>query len=298
MNYSLLPLHSKRIALVLCTALSALLLSFSHGEIKAWQVISWLDVVGEGGIALLTLVWLFFLFVSRPPGRVTDLLVLGLSCFMFSALLDLMDEFVRHQSGYWLSLVESIPAPIGMVLMTWALYQWHQEQLTLNQQLRRREAQSRQHHQVDWVTRLYGADYLREQLTKHLDEGVSSLSVLMLDIDNFDQFNRRYGDQEGDRLLRELSELILMNIRQTDLACRYAGDRFIVLLPETQRPQAVTLAGQILESVRHFAFKTRESGEAVFHTLSCALVSAVASDQAEALLDRLNRQLELGRGAG
>lgn len=294
MNYSLLPFHSKRIGLVLCIALSAILLSVSQGELKTWQEISWLDIIGEGGVAVLTLVWLFFLFVSRPPGRVTDMLVLGLCCFMFSALLDLLDEFIRQASGHWLSVVESIPAPFGMIMMTWALYQWHQEQLTLNEQLRRREAQSRQHHQVDWVTRLYDADYLREHLAKQL-QASHSLSVLMLDIDNFDQFNRRYGSQEGDRLLREMSELILMNIRQSDLVCRYAGDRFIILLPDTPRATAITLSAQIKESIRHFAFKTFGTGEAVFHTLSSALVSAVNTDQVEPLLQRLNRQLELSR---
>ncbi|GGO75231.1 GGDEF domain-containing protein [Bowmanella pacifica] len=294
MNYSLLPLHRTRICLVLCIALAAILLSLTQGQLKTWPEISWLDITGEGGVAVLTLVWLFFLFVSRPPGRVTDMLVVGLSCFMFSALLDLLDEFIRQENGHWLSVVESIPAPFGMIMMTWALYQWHQEQLTLNAQLRRREAQSRQHHQVDWVTRLYDADYLRAHLAKQLQVS-HSLSVLMLDIDNFDQFNRRYGGQEGDRLLREMSELILMNIRQSDLACRYAGDRFIVLLPDTPRPAAITLAAQIKESIRHFAFKTRENGETVFHTLSSALVSAVNTDQVEPLLQRLNRQLELSR---
>lgn len=296
MNYSLLPLNARLVMMVLLVMTTALFLSLALGNAKSWQEISWLDVSGEGGIALLTLVWIFFLLVSRPPGRVTSLLVSGLSFFMFSALLDLLDEFMRYPQANWLSLIESIPAPIGMIMMTWALYQWHQEQLTLNAQLRRREARYREHLQVDWVTRLYSADYMREQLSNKLtDPNSARLAVVMLDIDDFDHFNRRYGDAEGDRLLREISELILMNIRQTDLACRYAGDRFILMLPDTLPATARTLAEQICTAIRHLAFKAKESGEAVYHTLSFAVESVRDDDRVEDLLGRVNQRLDLAR---
>jgi len=48
---------------------------------------------------------------------------------------------------------------------------------------------------------------------------------------NFSFVNRQYGIVEGDRILREIAHLLLMNIRKTDLVCRYAGDRFVILLP-------------------------------------------------------------------
>jgi hypothetical protein len=80
--------------------------------------------------------------MSRPSGKVTNLLVIGLSLVTFSAILDLFDEFMAPISAInWISLFESIPAAIGMFVMTYALYLWHLEQLALNQQLERTRKQ-------------------------------------------------------------------------------------------------------------------------------------------------------------
>lgn len=294
MNFSLLSQHNNLISIVFGVVSIAVSLSFGLGDLKTWGEIAWLDVVGEGGIAVLTLVWVFFLLVSRPPGRVTRLLTLGLSCYMFSALLDMFDEFVHYNNAAaWLSMIESIPALIGMVVMTWGLYLWHQEQLILNTQLQRREVSLREHDQIDFITKLYRADYMRGQIASLLKSpDTTNFSIVMLDMDDFDLFNRLYGVSEGDRLLREISELILMNLRQTDLACRYAGDRFILLLSETDLATANEIAEQIRTAVRHLAFKTKGKGNAVYHTLTFAADIAIIGDKVDSIIGRVNRQLD------
>ncbi|MBO1254754.1 diguanylate cyclase [Alteromonas sp. 5E99-2] len=292
MNFSLLFSHFRLLTFVVCLFFVGLLLSIGLGEPKSPSDIEWFDVVGEGGITLMTLIWLFFLLLSRPPGRVTLLLVVGLSCFMLSSLIDLLDEFIQYPATMWLSLVESIPAPIGMCLMTWALYQWHQEQVVLNNQLKRREYYYREHTHVDFVTQLNSADYMRDRIQQLLDTRHFDFSLIMLDIDNFNAFNKEYGDEDGDRLLREVSELIIMNIRQTDTACRYAGDRFIILLPHTTNSKARVIAKQIRNAISHLAFKPGQQGDAVFHTLAFAAESPKEKDNTDNLLSRINRQLE------
>lgn len=296
MNLNLLVSHQRLITLVFACISAAVSLSFGLGQLKAWPEIAWLDIVGEGCVALLTLVWIFFLLASRPPGRVTTGLVLGLNCFMFSALLDLFDEFAHYQhAAASLSLFESLPAALGMLLMSHALYHWHQEQLVLNRQLQRREAQHREHAQVDLITALYSADYMRGRINSQLTEAQQGFSVVMLDIDNFDHFNRQYGHEQGDRLLREISELILMNLRPQDLACRYAGDRFVLLLPDTDTSQATELARQIKHSVHSLAFKVQQDSQPVYQSLSFAAESVHPGDQADSLLRRVNQRLELSK---
>lgn len=290
MNFSLLKLHPRMLLVSLSAIIVAVILSFSLGELKSWQQVDWLDVLGEGGIVLLTIVWQLFLLISRPSGRVTTLLTIGLCCFMFSSLLDALDEFIHYPEQALLPLFESVPAPFGMILMTWGLYQWHQEMLTLNAQLRRREAGVREHDEVDLVTRLYRADYMREQISQSLSRHQAAFCVAAVDIDQFDAFNRRFGHPEGDRLLREVAELILMNVRQTDLVCRYAGDRFILLMPELSIKRANQQVQQIANAVRHLAFKT--GNQSVFHTLTTAVIEASQNEPCEALLTRLNLQLE------
>jgi diguanylate cyclase (GGDEF)-like protein len=293
MNFSLLTRHQTLVSVVVACLFVSISLSFGLGDLKVWSEIQWLDIVGEGSVTLLSLLWIFVLLISRPPGRVTTGLVLGLSCFLFSALLDLFDEFVHYQAAATgLSVIESIPAAFGMLIMSYALYQWHQEQLALNRQLQRRESGARQHDQIDFITQLYRADYMRGQIDMQLrtQEGYH-FSIVMLDIDNFDAFNRCYGTEDGDRLLREISELILMNLRNTDLVCRYAGDRFILLLPDTDLNMAEELATQIKNAISHLAFKPQTHNSAVYHSLSYAAETARPGDGVDAIIARVNQRL-------
>lgn len=290
MNLSLLKLHPRMLFLNISMVIFAIVLSLNVGQSKPWNEVDRLDLIGEGGIVLLTMIWQLFLLISRPPGRVTNLLTIGLCCFMFSALLDWLDEFFRYPESALLPMIENIPAPFGMILITIGLYQWHQEMLALNAQLRRREANVREHADIDQVTRLYRAEYMREYITQYLSGTNTKCCVAVVDIDQFDNFNRRFGHPEGDRLLREVAELILMNVRQTDLVCRYAGDRFILMMPELPIKQARIQVQQIANAVKHLAFKTGNS--AVFHTLTTAVVASMQAEGCEALLKRLNEQLE------
>ncbi|HBY40140.1 MAG TPA: GGDEF domain-containing protein, partial [Alteromonas sp.] len=204
MNFSLLFRHQGLLAFVVVILTLAMTLCTLHGELKPMTSIEWLDVVGEGSVCLLTLCWIFAVMISRPPGQVTTLLVVGLTLFSFSALLDVIDEFTHYSNAAtWLSLVESIPAAVGMVVMSYALYLWHQEQLALNRQLQRRELWYRSHEQIDVITQLYRADYWRDRASTLQEQGVDA-SVIVLDINDFSEFNLRYGHQEGDRFLREI----------------------------------------------------------------------------------------------
>ena len=58
------------------------------------------------------------------------------------------------------------------------------------------------------------------------------MGIIMLDVDHFKQFNDTYGHEDGDVLLRELGALLRTNTRQEDIACRYGGEEFLVIMPE------------------------------------------------------------------
>jgi diguanylate cyclase (GGDEF)-like protein/PAS domain S-box-containing protein len=77
-----------------------------------------------------------------------------------------------------------------------------------------------------------------------------ALSVLMMDLDRFKRRNDIYGHQQGDAALRQFARLLEACTRESDLAARYGGEEFVLLLPETDEPQAIQLANRILEMVR------------------------------------------------
>jgi len=81
--FSVLKPHRWKLALLLLAANLGLLLHLACGEVKPVSEWVWLDIVGEGGSALLALVWLGLVLKSRPAGRVTNYLALGLSGIFF-----------------------------------------------------------------------------------------------------------------------------------------------------------------------------------------------------------------------
>lgn len=288
---SMFATHRIKLTLLLVAANVGLLLHLLAGEVKPMAIWDWLDIAGEGGSAVLLLVWLGLLLKSRPAGYVTNLLFMGLACLFFSVFMDSVDEFVAlPDSVAWDGWLESGPMPIGFILMTVGLYHWHQEQLAINEQMRNRERLFREHRQFDKLTPLGDANYLKSQLQMALAEATAEkqpVSLIMLDMDTFSRVNREYGQAEGDRLLQVLTQLLLLNLRPHDLLCRLAGDRFVVILPHTGERQAQVLAGELQQAVRSLAYKSSRQGERL--ELSATVVALMARDEdASTLLKRLN----------
>jgi diguanylate cyclase (GGDEF)-like protein len=68
------------------------------------------------------------------------------------------------------------------------------------------------------------------------------MSLIMLDIDDFKQFNDRYGHPKGDTVLKAVSGIIKQNLREIDVAARYGGEEFVIMLPETDIAGAAAVA--------------------------------------------------------
>ncbi|EPM97378.1 diguanylate cyclase, partial [Pseudomonas syringae pv. actinidiae ICMP 18804] len=229
--------HRWKLAVLMIAANLGLLAFLAFGTIKHVSEWQWLDIVGEGGSALLSLFWLFLVFKSRPAGRVTNYLSVGLSCVFFSWWIDALDEFIRLPAEIeWDHWLESGPMPVGLILLTLGIYHWHREQLAISAQMEKRERGFREHRLYDKLTPLGSADYLKRQLIVSLEQSLCQqqpLSLLALDIDGFSTINNAFGHAEGDEVLSAISHLLVLNLRRQDLLCRLAGDRFVVLLPNT-----------------------------------------------------------------
>lgn len=270
----------------------AVCLASIFGDVKESAVISNLDILGEGSIVFLTLAWILAALASRPPGRVTCLLTIGLGFFLFSVSLDFLDEFFHYpEEAYWISMIESYPASVGMVVMTAALYQWHLEQRALNLQLRRREWDFRDHDAIDPITQLYRAEYWKAQIYR-LQHADKSAVLAIIDINNFSLFNQKHGYTEGDRYLHEIAQLVIMNLRQQDLACRYAGDRFAILMPDISPMQADLILSDIKASIQHLAFRHSQNANAIYTTARSTQVTLLPNQRLATVLNNMLSELE------
>jgi len=208
--------------------------------------------------------------------------------------MDTLDEVVQlPQTVAWDNWLETAPMPIGLLLLTLGIYHLNQEQRAISQQMSKRERLFREHRLFDKVTPLGAAEYLRQQIQRALAEACEMeqpLSLVAVDLDDFDAINRRYGQDEGDAVLQAIAQLLMLNLRRQDLLCRLAGDRFVAVLPNTGEAQARMIAEELQQAVASLAHRTGRHGERLFLRASTATVMALEDDP-EQLLRRLNLRL-------
>lgn len=110
----------------------------------------------------------------------------------------------------------------------------------------------------DPLTELFNRRYMREILEKELRRTVRRkrpFAIIMFDLDDFKEFNDRYGHDAGDVLLREIADYVNTHIREEDFACRYGGEEFLVGLPETGHDDARERAEHLREAVGHITIQ-------------------------------------------
>lgn len=135
---------------------------------------------------------------------------------------------------------------------------------------------------TDGLTSLYNRRYFEERLeeeTRRARRYSRPMSIMMLDIDFFKQFNDNNGHLKGDQVLREIAQVLLRFSRETDIVARYGGEEFVMILPETDAHNSGLLAERIRVSVDETVFEGQEKVPSGNVTLSIG-VSCLAGDEA------------------
>jgi diguanylate cyclase (GGDEF)-like protein/PAS domain S-box-containing protein len=108
----------------------------------------------------------------------------------------------------------------------------------------------------DSLTGLFNRRYMEAFLDQELarQERIQQpLAVIMIDLDHFKQVNDRFGHREGDRVLRQVGQLLLSHVRSGDLACRYGGEEFVLVQPNTSLDTAVQRVADLRAAFRQMA---------------------------------------------
>jgi len=130
------------------------------------------------------------------------------------------------------------------------------------------------------------------ELERHMRHGIV-FSLIMLDIDNFKNVNDTYGHDIGDITLKSVAKLLKDNVRKIDTVCRWGGEEFIILTPQTHIKGAASLAESLRELITTNIFET--TGR-----ISCSfgVVSLDESDSKDSILKRVDNALYISKQEG
>jgi two-component system cell cycle response regulator len=153
---------------------------------------------------------------------------------------------------------------------------------------------------TDGLTKLYNSRSFYSQLELEVDRYnryKHPLSLLLLDIDNFKEFNDNFGHLEGDKVLVRFSQIIKSCLRTNDSAYRYGGEEFTVILPETNGDEAKTVAQRIRSSLETEKFKPIPDKNAKI-TISIGVTQYFPKEELSAFIRRADKAMYLSKKNG
>ena len=117
----------------------------------------------------------------------------------------------------------------------------------------------------DPLTGLFNRAFMEDSLQREIYRAArkqASIAVIMADVDHFKRFNDRHGHAAGDLVLAEIAKLLKWKVRAGDIVCRYGGEEFTVILPESSLEDGVVRAEALKEGVKgvHVSYAGQELG--------------------------------------
>jgi two-component system cell cycle response regulator len=154
---------------------------------------------------------------------------------------------------------------------------------------------------TDPLTGLHNRRYMSGQLTslvRRAVQGGGPVAALLVDIDHFKRINDSFGHDTGDEVLREFAVRLATNVRAIDLACRYGGEEFVVVMPDTSLEAAGRIAERLRLHVAGSPFRMPGLEEPLQVTISVGVAATLEGDSPDALLKRADAAVYEAKAAG
>ena len=155
---------------------------------------------------------------------------------------------------------------------------------------------------TDQLTGLHNRRYMFGQLKALVDranKGGAPVSALLIDLDHFKAVNDGFGHDVGDEVLREFAVRLATNVRAIDLPCRYGGEEFAVIMPETKLEDALRIAERIRRHVAGAPFRVSGGKESLSATISIGVATTGGEgDTPDTLLKRADAALYEAKAQG
>ncbi|MDG3086466.1 GGDEF domain-containing protein [Vibrio hannami] len=202
------------------------------------------DVVTELAKTIACVYLLFSLEKLREDSTVYKALFISMSLLVVGNAIDFMDEFFEVRG--FLDIAEDVVRTLGFIFFMSACIHWVKHHI-------QKLAHMRHLAEVDSLTGVPNRRTFLKLTEEYFDlneKNSSHVSLLVIDADNFKNINDTYGHPVGDKVLIEIANTIKLALRKGDYVARLGGEEFVVLLKETDREKAATIAERIRINVQ------------------------------------------------
>jgi two-component system cell cycle response regulator len=155
---------------------------------------------------------------------------------------------------------------------------------------------------TDQLTGLHNRRYMNGQLSALVTRaamGGEPVAALLVDIDHFKKINDNYGHDVGDEVLREFALRIASNVRAIDLPCRFGGEEFVIIMPDTGLEGAARVAERIRNNVAGSPFRVADGKDLLTVTISVGVAATLGEgDTPQALLKRADEAVYEAKAQG
>jgi two-component system cell cycle response regulator len=154
---------------------------------------------------------------------------------------------------------------------------------------------------VDPLTGLNNRRYLQSRVAALLEQAAQRgrpLASMILDIDHFKAVNDAYGHDAGDEVLKIFAARVKRALRGVDLMCRFGGEEFVVVMPDTKLSVAKVIGERLRATVAASPFLIEKGARAIAVTVSIGIADSLADDTPDALFRRSDRALYQSKTAG
>ena len=206
---------------------------------------------------------------------------------------------LRHMQQIWLTV--AIIIFLGMLAALICLFMRVRQSLTKTEKYNIELIDKVQH---DALTGIYNRQFMEENLKlimQSLSRSSGSLSLLMMDVDFFKQYNDIYGHIEGDKCLQAIARALTKSIkRPDDFVARYGGEEFVVVLPNTDEDGAELIAARLIKNIRKLGIPHEKNDAANCVTISIGIASGNVAymQNAEDYVRRADEALYMSKRRG
>ncbi len=155
---------------------------------------------------------------------------------------------------------------------------------------------------TDSLTDLWNHGYFQEKLTYELERAKKTnqpLGLVLIDIDNFKDLNDTYGHQFGDTILKELAMILKQSSRETDYVCRYGGEEFTLILPQTNKEKAYEIAERLRSRIEQYSFSPYTQPKNLKLTISLGVATyPVDAITKEELISKADKAMYIAKFSG